>query len=644
MKNVNAKTGASLGILALFLIAFFANWLITLIPVGSRGLDLTEDRVHSISAGTKSILTELDAPVVIHYYATRKSSYLPKEVKLYMKKVDDFLKQYEALAQGKLKIIYLDPQPDTDAEDSANLDGISGQRINDENIYFGLSVRCLDKKAEIPFLSPNNETMLEYELSSKIAEVTLAKKPVIGLISALPIAGSEMPQFPGQPPQPQEWIIHQQLGQSYTIQDLGMEPVEINPKEISVLLLLHPAGISPATEFKVDQYLLSGGTVIAAVDSYSFMASQTTPRQNPMMPQQQAEGVPTASTLPTLFKQWGVEFNTTETLADSRYRTTLGQGRVGVALLSMTPEAMPQKDDIVTQGINDLFIPFPGGFTTQGVEGIEKTVMLESSPEAAFVSPQQATGLDPQLIYQMRPTGQTYPLMLRLTGTFQTAFPEGDPAQSETLGEEVAPVAQKEDEEGRDGVAPALKEATAPGAVFLIADTDMFSDQFAFSEQNFGGMRMVSPQGNNAALLQNLIDMSAGSKHLIGARSRAPSRRPFSVVQELEAQFEQRAGEKMQKLEQEREVVLNRIQQLQSEKQQGTELLLSPQQQKEIRDLQSQQVDFARQLRELQKDLKKEKDALATKVTLANVVILPLAVLLLGLGVYLKRRALTGAK
>lgn len=643
MKKINAKTGATLGILALLLIAFFANWLIALIPLGSRGLDLTEDRVHSISDGTKSILEELDAPVIINYYATRKSSFLPKEVKLYMKKVDDFLAQYKSLSKGKLRIEYLDPQPDTDAEDSANLDGISGQRINDENIYFGLSVQCLDKKATIPFLSPNNETMLEYELSSAIAEVSQAKKPVIGMISALPVAGSSMPQFPGQPPQPQEWIIHEQLAQSFEIKDLGMTPEEINPNDISVLLLLHPAGISKETEFKIDQFILQGGTVVACLDAFSFAAAQTQPQPNPMMPQQQPQGIPTSSTLPTLLEKWGVEFNSTETLADGRYRSTLGNGRVGVALLSITPDAMPQKDDIVTQGINDLFIPFPGGFTNKGAEGLEATVMIESSKEAAFVSSEQATQLDPQLIYQMKPTGESYPLMMRLSGKFKTAFPDGDPAQAESVADK-AEDAENGEEKKDETPDNSLKEATAQGTVFLLADTDMFTDQFSFRVQDMMGMRMVSPQGNNAALLQNLLDMSAGSKHLIGARSRAPSRRPFSVVQEMEAEFEQQAGQKMQELEEEQEKVVAKIQELQTAEQSGNQLLLNPEQQQEIVKLRAQQVDFRRQLRDLQKDLQRQKDSLSTKVTLANVGILPIAVLLIGLLVYAKRRSSTRAK
>ena len=633
MKITNPKSGAALGILALILIAFFSNWLVSLIPAGNKGLDLTEDRVHTISNGTKAILSELDAPVVINYYATRKSTFLPRELKLYMKKVDSFLKQYETLSNGNLKLVYLDPQPDTDAEDAANLDGISGQRLNDENIFFGLSVQCLDKKSTIPFLNPASETMLEYELSSAIAEVAQAKKPVIGLISALPVAGSGMPQFPGQPPQPQAWLLHQQLSQQYEIRDLGMNPGEINTEDISLLLVMHPAGITPEAEFAIDQYVLNGGTMIATLDAFNILAAQSQPRQqNPMMPPQ-GGGIPTSSTFPTLLKAWGVEFESTKTLGDSRYRTALQQG-VGVSLLSLTPEAFPLKDDIATQGIQDLFVPFPGGFSLKTTPaGLESTVMLQSSSEAAFVDTQRASRLDPQLVYEMKPSGEQYPLMLRLTGQFPTAFPEGNPT------------AQTEEEGQNDKTTPeSLQNSLRPGTVFLLADTDLFADQFCFSVQNMMGMRVVSPQGNNAALLQNLVDMAAGSKHLIGARSRASSRRPFSVIQEMEAEFEQVAGQKMQELEAEEQKVIARISDLQASKQNGNQLLLSPEQQREIAELRAQQVNFSRQIRGLEKDLQKQKDALAARVTLANIGFMPLLVLLVGMIVYTRRQSATRAK
>ena len=156
---------------------------------GNRGADFTEKQIHTLSDGTRAILGELDTPVVIRYYASRNTDYMPEEMKLHMRRVDDLLKEYSSLSKGKLRIENLDPQPDTDAEDSANLDGISGQHMDDQNLYFGLAVSCLDRTSVIPFIDPRDETMLEYHLSKAIAEVSMPTKPKIGIMSALDLKG-----------------------------------------------------------------------------------------------------------------------------------------------------------------------------------------------------------------------------------------------------------------------------------------------------------------------------------------------------------------------------------------------------------------------------------------------------------------------
>jgi len=355
MKLQKSKT--ALGVIALLTIAFLTNWLVSLLPIGNRGLDLTEDKVHTISDGTKAILQELDAPITINYYVTRKSDYLTERLKLYIKRVDGVLKQYESLSDGKLRIVYLDPQPDTDAEDSANLDGISGQRINEDNIYFGLSVQCLDKKSTIPFLNPTNETLLEYNLSSAISEVSLTQKPIIGIISPFQMEGSGIPSFPGQPPQPQAWLIYEQLSQQYTLRDMRGYPKAYDPEDLDALFLIHPTDITPEAEYQIDQYILKGGTVIAALDAFSIIAAQTRPTPDPLNPTPQ-EGLPTSSTLPSLLPSWGVTFEHQKTLADGKYRTQLPQG-LAVSILSLPEEAITDSEEIATLGINDVFFPFP---------------------------------------------------------------------------------------------------------------------------------------------------------------------------------------------------------------------------------------------------------------------------------------------
>lgn len=619
-----------LGIAALIAIAILANWLVSLTPFGNRGADFTENKIHTLSSGTKAILEDLDTPVVIRYYATRSSNYMPEELKLHIRRVDDLLKEYANLSKGNLRVENLDPQPDTEAEDSANLDGISGQRINDDNLFLGLAVSCLDQTTVIPFLDPREETMLEYHISKAITDVSTPNKPVIGIMSALDLAGAPA-MMPGQQGQP-AWVIYQQLQQSFEVKDLGMEPESIDPSEIKALLLFHPAGISPETEYLVDQYLLAGGTVVACLDAFSI-AAQMTGGGNPMMGM---PGAPTSSTLPTLLSAWGVSFESGQVLADPTHSTLLGGNRRGIAVLTLPQSAMPQKDNIITQNLDSVTLFLPGAFTKTGGSGVAINTLVRSSTSAGFVDSVQASQLAENLDTTLRPAGIAFDLVTHLSGNFKTAFPDGNPAKPEQAEESE----ESEETKGED----TLKEAIKPGNVFLIADIDAFYDRFAYNVQNFGGMQMATPANGNASLLLNLIDQAAGSPHLIGSRSRAATRRPFTVIQEMEATFDQSVGTKIKEFEEKQQEAITKLQELQALRGETSGPFASPEQEAEIRNLRQQQVEYSRMIRDQQIDLRRQKDQLAGRITLLNVAAMPAVVILFGLCLFLFRRSSTRAR
>ncbi len=630
MKTTHPVTRAALGIAALVAIALLANWLISLTPLGNRGVDFTENKVHTLSSGTRAILGELDTPVVIRYYASRSTDYMPEELKLHMRQVDDMLKEYATISKGKLRIENLDPEPDTDAEDSANLDGINGQRMNDQNLFFGLAISCLDKKSVIPFIDPRDETMLEYHLSKAISDVSVPSKPKVGIMSAFDLKGAPA-MMPGQPPA-QSWVIYQQLKQSFDLVDVPMTDAAIDPKEIKVLLLFHPAEIKKETEFAIDQYVLGGGTVVACLDAFS-VAAQMTSGGNPMMGQQ---GTPTTSTLPTLLPAWGVSFESTEVLADPTLATKLGGDRLGLAVLTLPNNLMPQKDSVVTKDLGSVTFFLPGAFTLKGGEGIATSSLIKSSSNAGFVNAQRASQLDAALGRTLKANGTAYDLVTYLSGNFKTAFPDGKPA---------AAVEETKPEEAKDAPKPeSLKESTTPGNIFLIADVDAFYDRFAYNVQNFGGTQMASPSNGNSTLLLNVLDQAVGSKHLIGSRSRSATRRPFTVVQEMEEKFAKTAGAKQDEYEAKAKETQQKLQDLQAQRSQSAGPYLSPAQEQEIKKLREQGVEYSKLIREQQKDLRRQKDGLAGNITLLNVAAMPTLVILAGIALFLKRRSSTRAR
>ena len=634
---------AALSILALVVIVISAIWLMRLTPLANSRLDLTEDKIHTLSDGTREVLKNLDAPVILRYYASRNSEGVPRDFELYMRKVDDFIAEYKAIAGDELIIQNIDPEPDTDEEDSAILDGVNGQRLNEyDNFFFGISVSCLDKKKSLPFLNPEDETLLEYNLTSAIAEVSASQRPVIGLMSAFQLSGGiSSPTMPGQQPrQAQPWVIYEELKNRFELEDLTLNPESI-PDHITTVLLVHPAGIQPRTEFLLDQFVLRGGKLIAMVDPMSIVAQGQSGQAAAF-----GGGIPTASDLPTLFSHWGLNYTADKVIADSKYKREVQGGRTAVALLGLDGDAFPQKDELLTRDLNDLLLVLAGGIRHEATDGPSYTPLVISSGNAYQVDPQKAATVDPSLI-GLPGEGEPYDFIARLQGSFTTAFPDGDPtaekkadaSEDETTESDEASAANEEDNENL----PALTESTSDGAVFIITDTDWIFDDFAFRRSNILGQTIVQAQGGSAALFLNIIDQATGSTALVGARSRASSRRPFTRIEEMRAEAEESVSVKVREIQTRQAEAEARINELQAQKSGADKLFLSPEQEEEIRNFREQNVAYNKQIRELRKDLKKETDALEGRLFKYNVFLMPLLVAVFGFTFLKMRSRKTGA-
>jgi len=142
-KSLETLIYSAVGVVIMAVIVVGFNILTA--PVHKR-VDLTREKAYTLSAGTKAILAKLDTPVKIRYYCTQPENATPDTVFLkgYAKEVEDLLAEYQQAAHGKLIIQKFDPQPNSDAEDSAGLDGIEPQSLRGgEKFYLGLAVSQL---------------------------------------------------------------------------------------------------------------------------------------------------------------------------------------------------------------------------------------------------------------------------------------------------------------------------------------------------------------------------------------------------------------------------------------------------------------------------------------------------------------------
>jgi len=477
--SLNTILYSVVGVAAMALILIAVN--VILGTVKAR-VDLTEEKVYTLSAGTKNILRKLDTPVKIRFYFTQIQDASPESVFLnaYAKRVEDLLAEYKQAGGANIIIERYDPQPDSDAESSAQLDGIEPQALpNGERLYLGLAVRQLDEKQSIPFLAPNRERLIEYDLSRAISRVVTPEKPVIGIMSAMPVFG--MPSNPmmmrmGQQGQ-QPWAIVNELKNDFTVKRVEMTADEID-EDVKVLLVIHPREITDKAQFAIDQFILRGGKLIAFLDALPMVDAR---EQNQML-----GSIPNAgSSLDKLLKAWGLSFDSSKVVADLNLKMQIG-GRDGrpqeaPAVLSLTPAVINQ-DDIVTSQIDNLWLPYAGSFSGTPMEGLKQTILLRSTKTSQLVDGFMANLAGENIIKEFKPSGTEYALAVRLTGKFKTAFPNGKPDEPKTDTDADKTDADKKDEPPANKPADFLKESQQENSVVLVGDADMLFDNVALRQ------------------------------------------------------------------------------------------------------------------------------------------------------------------
>lgn len=625
---------SGVGVAAMFLILLAIGVIGNTLKVR---LDLTEEKLYTLSQGTRDILNKIDTPVVINYYATRGENEMPMVLKNYAKRVEDLLAEYRQASRGQIEIRKFDPQPDTEAEDSARLDGVEGQSLSQgglvslgNRIYLGLAVISLDSKETIPFLDPSRENLLEYDLTRAIAKVIDPTKPDLGVMSSLPVFGqmNPNPMMGGRGSEP--WYFIRELQRDFNVREVQTSTDAIDA-DLEVLVVVHPTNLSDQTLYALDQFVLRGGRLIAFLDPLSIADSRNAMNMQMMMQR-------TGSTLGPLLKNWGLDFDINKVLADKTFATQISRGNqaaVEPTWLSLTVEGI-NTDDIVTGDIDSLLMPAAGVFTGTPAEGLTQTVLLKSSPNSDLVDRTMvAFGADTSK--EIKSSGKEQTLALRLTGKFKTAFPEGKPKDAAADAE--AP------KDTADADAGGLKESTADGVVVLIGDSDMIFDQFCVRIQNFFGQQLVSPIMGNLAFAQNLVEQMMGDSALIRVRSRAVKSRPFTVVREMQAQAEERYVARIRQLEQDAQEAQSRIDELTRQQQnQDQRFILPPEAQQEIENLRAKAAEANKELRIVRRQLRSDVDALENRLKWINIAGMPLLVTMAGIGLAVVKRKKTAAK
>ena len=605
-----------IGVIAAAAIAIGVN-LFADAKLANVRLDLTQQRLYTLSPGTQKILTELKDPITLRLFYSRRLGSTVPVYGAFADRVQEMLQYYVSLSNGKLKLEVFDPEPFSDTEDRAMALGLQGVPLDQggEKIYFGLAgSNLLDDERSIPFFQTDRERFLEFDLTKLIYELSSPKRAVVGLLTGLLVDGDQrqMMMTRGQGGRP--WVAMTQLRQTNTVKTVAAD-AQVIDADIQVLLVVHPQGLSDNTLYAIDQFVMRGGRLMVMVDPYSEAQAATPgPDGQPLLM--------VSSQLDKLLDAWGVKVDVSRAVGDLagawRVRGSASDRLQAVDYVAWfnVRDAGINQGDPANAEVQQVTVASAGAISRKDGATIEISPLLQSSARSGWVALDKLRQPNPALILtEFKPDAGAQTVAARARGMLKSAF-EGPPAVAEGTT--------------RSENFPAHKAATdTPANLVILADTDILADRYWVRVQEFFGEQQATPFADNGAFLANVIGTLAGGDALIGLRSRGGALRPFEMVETMQKDAEARFRQTERGLQQKLEDTEKKLRELRQGGAPGAaagaaaQAVITPEQRATIDALRKEIVDTRQKLRGVQLDLRRDIGALQGNLRLFNIVLVP---------------------
>jgi ABC-2 type transport system permease protein len=631
---MNRTLKAILAVVFVGIIMFSGIVICQNLAKGAR-LDVTDQKIYTLSDGTKAIIQNLKQPIEMKLYYSKTAALKgPDQIKYfnnYYYFVEALLREYSRVAGDMINLQIIDPRPYSDEESDAIRYNLKRFPITEEEFFvFGLVVQTqFGVTKTIEFFSPDRQNFVEYDISYLIDTAIRREKKRVGVISSLPVMGddvtgymAQMMRMQGQQPTP-PWGIVEHIKQQYDITAIDPEVTDIN--NVDILLVLHPKDLPEKTLFAIDQFVIKGGPTVVCVDPHCIADHEESEMQMPG----QLSG---ASSLNFLMKNWGLEMPG-GTFAGDPNLAVSGQAAQGQRPQPILPivDLVSQKDcfsgdSAVTANLNEMRMAFAGVLDEVDVpEDVEiDRVPLISTTDTGnswkIDSPYELMIPDPaswmrKFVRGTRPVHMAY----EVTGKFKTAFPDGI-----TIRDESDPNSQPEQ-------ITAVPQAETKAAVVVISDVDFLTDRMAYQRTPFG----LIPIGDNGALVLNMLDDISGSSNLISIRSRGNFQRPFTLVDDIEKKAEEQTAAEVAELNAAQESIETELNELLSNSGEGQKVIGSSIV-RQINELEQKKRQTEVKLNEVQLRRREATETLKSKILNLCTLPGPIAALFIagGLGIY----------
>jgi ABC-type uncharacterized transport system involved in gliding motility auxiliary subunit len=607
-------------------------------------VDLTQDKLFTLSEGTRNILKSLNRPVTLKLYYSRQLGEAAPPFGLHAIRVRDILKEFASVSAGNLTIVEQDPEPFSEIEDTAVEAGLQGIPLDEsgEKVYFGMIGEAGDAKGIIPMFQIDRDRFLEYDLARMVSKLQNPDTARIGVWTSAPMFGDMTARMRGAQTEP--WAVIRQMQGNFAVRQLVL-PEQLG-EDVDLLILAHAAHLNDQELYAIDQYLMRGGRAVIFVDPYNEGAASR---------RFTVGAVPESSNLKKLFEAWGVSVTENKLAADMSLARLVNAGSEQqivpapyVTWLQLGADSI-SNTDLVTSNLNRLNLASAGAISLKDGAQLKGEPLLWTTTNSQLVDVKNISGQRPDIrgmVERFKASGEKQVLAMRLTGSVKSAFPEGPPKdrkpeKKEEPASDSGNSTNKKASQGKveeEKVKPKshVAESQEPLNLIVVADTDMLSNVFWVQMRQFYGRRFTTPVANNGDFVLNAVENLSGSSDLIGLRSRGSAHRPFTKIEEMQEAAQEQFKSEEQRLMRQLEETEKKLLTLQGGPRPGegadAPKTLTEEQKAEVRKFTDELLVTRKALRQVRHDLRKDIDSLRNRLSFLNIALVPFLVTIAAAG------------
>ena len=606
----------------LSVILFFALNVISSLSLNKYQIDLTEGGMFTISKGSKNILNDIEEPITLRFFYSNSVANGIPILKSYAARIRGLLEDYAKYSNGRIKFKIIDPKPFSEEEELAISYGIKGLEIDNlgTKAYLGLvASNSVDDIKVIPVFGMEREKFLEYEITRIIYDLNNPKRKKVGVLSSFKLGSGPMlglKVLGGE----SDWLIIRQIKETFDIESIDAQNTVI-PDDIDVLMVVQPKDFSEDTLYAIDQYLMKGGKLLLFADPNKEGAGTGNPDDRSF-----------SGNTNQLFASWGIKISESTVIADRKAARKFNKGdnpKETWNIVNYLPwlnlrEENINREELITALLKSINVNSVGYIDSLGFLDVDITPLLESNQESMKISVSRIRpSKDPEeLLRNFVADENKYTIAALISGNLKTAFPK------KALRTEHISVS-------RDKV-----------HIIVVADTDILTEENWAQMRNYDGQKVVNIIADNASFVINSLEHLSGTTELMSLRGRRALSRPFTVVEELRRESEDKFVEKQEELNRklaDTEKKLSDLQNMARENIQNS-YQYKRQQELEISKFSQEMEKIKRETRRLKGELRKNIESLGGTLKFINIWLMPILITCFAVFIFMIKSSSTKKK